>query len=45
MRPGFFFDAMIVRGLDPDDDYMVTADTETIVEAQEETSFQFRNTC
>ena len=25
MRPGFFFDAMVVRGLEPDDDYMVTA--------------------
>ncbi len=34
MRPGFFFDAMIVRGLDPDDDYMVTADTDTIVDAK-----------
>jgi outer membrane lipoprotein-sorting protein len=30
MRPGFFFDAMIVRGLEPDDDYTVTADTDTI---------------
>ena len=30
MRPGFFFDAMVVRGLEPDDEYMVTADTETI---------------
>lgn len=30
MRPDFFFDAMLVRGLAPDDFYSVTADTETI---------------
>jgi outer membrane lipoprotein-sorting protein len=30
MRPGFFFDAMVVRGLSPDDFYSVTADTETV---------------
>jgi outer membrane lipoprotein-sorting protein len=30
MRPGFFFDAMIVRGLEPDDLYSVVADSETI---------------
>lgn len=30
MRPGFFFDAMMVRGLDPEDEYMVTADTDTV---------------
>ena len=30
MRPGFFFDAMVLRGLEPDDYYSVTADTETI---------------
>jgi outer membrane lipoprotein-sorting protein len=30
MRPGFFFDAMVVRGLDPSDEYMVTADTVTV---------------
>jgi outer membrane lipoprotein-sorting protein len=30
MRPGFFLDAMAVRGLDPDDFYTVTADSETI---------------
>ena len=34
MRPGFFFDAMIVRGLDKDDNYMVSADTETIEDAK-----------
>lgn len=34
MRPGFFFDAMVVRGLEPDDDYMVTADTDTIEDAK-----------
>jgi outer membrane lipoprotein-sorting protein len=33
MRPGFFFDAMVVRGLDPDDFYSVIADTETIEDA------------
>jgi outer membrane lipoprotein-sorting protein len=30
MRPGFFFDAMAVRGLEPDDEYSVSADVETI---------------
>lgn len=30
LRPGFFFDSMMVRGLGPDDLYSVTADTETI---------------
>lgn len=33
MRPGFFFDAMMVRGLDSDDEYMVTADTDTVEDA------------
>jgi outer membrane lipoprotein-sorting protein len=33
MRPGFFFDAMMVRGLDSDDLYGVVADTETIEDA------------
>lgn len=33
LRPGFFFDAMIVRGLDPDDFYSVIADTETVEDA------------
>jgi hypothetical protein len=33
LRPGFFFDSMIVRGLEPDDFYSVTADTETIEDA------------
>lgn len=27
LRPGFFFDAMLVRGLDPDDSYSVTSET------------------
>lgn len=26
LRPGFFFDAIVVRGLEPNDEYMVTAD-------------------
>lgn len=30
LRPDFFFDAMMVHGLPPDDFYSVTADTETI---------------
>jgi outer membrane lipoprotein-sorting protein len=30
MRPGFFFDAMVVRGLKPDDLYAVVADSETV---------------
>jgi hypothetical protein len=30
LRPDIFFDAMVVRGLDSDDVYMVTSDSETI---------------
>jgi hypothetical protein len=33
LRPGFFFDAMMVRGLDPDDLYSRTTDSETVVDA------------
>ena len=33
MRPGFFLDAMIVRGLAPDDEYSVTADSDTVEDA------------
>jgi len=33
LRPGFFFDAMIVRGLDPENYYSQTSDTETIEDA------------
>jgi outer membrane lipoprotein-sorting protein len=33
LRPGFFFDAMVVRGLQPDDDYSVAADSETVEDA------------
>lgn len=33
MRPGFFLDALVVRGLDSDDYYSVTADTETVEDA------------
>jgi len=33
MRPGFFFDAVVVRGLDPADDYSVVSDSETIEDA------------
>jgi outer membrane lipoprotein-sorting protein len=33
MRPGFFFDAMLVRGLEPGDLYAVTAETDTLADA------------
>ena len=33
MRPGFFFDAMVVHGLEPDDLYGVVADSETVEDA------------
>jgi hypothetical protein len=34
MRPGFFMDALAVRALDPDDEYMVTSDSDTLEDAQ-----------
>lgn len=34
LRPDFFYDALVVRGLDPDDEYMVTADTDTLEDAK-----------
>lgn len=34
MRPGFFIDALAVRGLEPDDLYSVTSDTDTLADAQ-----------
>jgi len=33
MRPGFFFDAMVVRGMEKDDLYSVTAETITVEDA------------
>lgn len=33
LRPGFFLDAMLVRGLEPDDSYSVVADSETVEDA------------
>jgi hypothetical protein len=30
IRPGFFLDSLVVRGLETDDEYMVTADTDTV---------------
>lgn len=30
LRPGSFLDALVVRGLEPDDEYMVTADSNTV---------------
>ncbi len=35
LRPGFFFDAMVVKGLGPDDFYSVTSDSETIEDPAE----------
>jgi hypothetical protein len=39
LRPGFFFDAMLVRGLDPDDLYSVVLDSETVEDAQRKNLF------
>ena len=33
LRPDFFLDAIAVRGTDPDDEYMVASDTETVEDA------------
>jgi hypothetical protein len=33
LRPDFFLDALMVRGLDPDNEYMMTNDTETVEDA------------
>jgi outer membrane lipoprotein-sorting protein len=33
LRPGFFLDALVVRGLEPDDWYSVVADSETVEDA------------
>jgi len=33
MRPGFFFDAMVVRGVEKDDLYAVVSDSETVEDA------------
>jgi outer membrane lipoprotein-sorting protein len=33
LRPGFFFDSMVVRCLAPGDEYYVTADTDTVEDA------------
>ena len=33
LRPGFFLDALLVRGLERDDEYMVTADSNTAEDA------------
>jgi outer membrane lipoprotein-sorting protein len=33
LRPGFFLDSLLVRGLDPNDEYSVIADTATIEDA------------
>ncbi len=33
LRPNDFLDAIVVRGIDPDDDYMVSSETETVEDA------------
>jgi hypothetical protein len=33
LRPDFFLDAIAVRGLDPDNEFMVSSDTETVADA------------
>jgi hypothetical protein len=33
LRPDFFLDAIAVRGMDPDEEYMVAGDTETVADA------------
>lgn len=33
LRPGFFFEAIAVQGLEPDEEYMVSADTDTLEDA------------
>jgi outer membrane lipoprotein-sorting protein len=33
LRPAFFFDSLVVRGLDPGDEYIFTADTDTVEDA------------
>ncbi len=34
MRPGFFLDSLMVRGMSPDDEYMVRADSDTVVDVK-----------
>lgn len=40
LRPDFFLDAIVVRGLDPDNDFMVAGDTETIEDAAKKHLYQ-----
>ncbi|WP_420238018.1 hypothetical protein ACOBR2_20910 [Telmatobacter bradus] len=40
LRPGFFLDALVVRGLDPDDYYTVTTESETIEDPAKKHLFQ-----
>lgn len=40
LRPDVFFDAMLVRGLDPEDEYMVTAETVTVEDAARKHLYQ-----
>jgi hypothetical protein len=41
LRPGFFFDAMAVRGLDPDDWYGVVSDSETVEDSARKHLFTY----
>jgi outer membrane lipoprotein-sorting protein len=40
LRPGFFLDALVVRGLEPDDYYTVTTESETIEDPAKKHLFQ-----
>ena len=45
LRPGFFFDAMIVRGVEPDNYFTETSDTETIEDAAKKHLFTDAGVC
>lgn len=40
VRPGFFLDALMVRGMDPQDDFMVVPDNETIEDVKKKQLLQ-----
>lgn len=42
MRPDFFLDSIVVRGLRPEDEYTVTADTDTVEDASKKHLFLIR---
>jgi outer membrane lipoprotein-sorting protein len=39
LRPGFFLDALVVRGLEPDNEFMVASDTEMVEDEQKKHLF------